>query len=566
MSRKVFCILLVIIFVSCKKDNTPPMLTTTISKIETTTNSVLIEGHYDYVMDIDNITIMYSDDEDMDIQDSEGMTVKGNEFNVFINGLKNNTVYYYKLKYLGVNNYYESNLYSFETNDIVKPVVATLDVTSITNNSAVCVGEIVSDGGGNIEDKGVCWSVYPNPDIDDDCNHEGIGCDDFTSTIYGLLPNTTYYVRAYATNEKGTAYGQEMSFVTYENIVLSPIIITHEISDITTTSVISGGDVLYDGGSQIIAKGLCWSDTNPEPTVSDNYKMEGDGNDNFVCTIEGLQPNTTYYVRAYATNSMETGYGESKVVRTFSQEIEFITISIDANTSFKMMRVAGGQFLMGAQQTNPSGDNYNEDADDCESPVHSVILDDFYIGETEVTQKLWTCIMHDNPGTDSDIGNVKPVINISWDDCQEFIRKLNEKTGMEFRLPTEAEWEFAAGGGVNSHGYIYSGGDEISDFAWYRDNSDFAFRNVGTRKPNELGIHDMSGNVYEWCQDWYDSDYYLDCPIYNPIGPSSGTYKVLRGGSFMMTEEQCRVTHRFFDVPNSEIYNNNIGMRLVLVQ
>lgn len=579
MSRKEFLIFILFLFffISCKKDDTPPVFTTSISNVETTTTTVSIKGYYEYAMSIDNITILYDNNADMISPDSEGMIVDGNNFNVFINGLKNKTQYYYKLKFLGDNNNYETDLYSFETKDIEKPVVITSEVTSITTNSAMCGGEIVSDGGGNITAKGVCWSIDPEPTIDDNFSNEGVGNDKFNCKIYGLSPNTTYYVRAYATNENATNYGEVVPFVT-SNYAVPLIITTHEVSEITATSATSGGDILSDGGGNIIDKGLCWSN-NADPTIEDNCIKAGGGSESFVCVMDGLQPNSTYYIRAYAANYMDTVYGELRMFTTenYGQEIESITISVNSNTSFKMMKVVGGEFLMGAQHIDPNGSNYNENAQDCESPVHNVLLDDYYIGETEVTQELWKSVMGNNPSEDIEgginnpsydylVGNKKPVVNISWDDCQEFIQRLNDITGMKFRLPTEAEWEYAAKGGLNTNDYIYSGGNDIDDYAWYIGNSQFPLRyyhNVKTKMPNELGIYDMSGNVLEWCQDWYDANYYVHSPENNPDGPMSGSYKVTRGGSFMLHESICRVTCRLYD--NLSNANNNIGMRLVLV-
>ncbi|MGN1259633.1 MAG: SUMF1/EgtB/PvdO family nonheme iron enzyme, partial [Alloprevotella sp.] len=178
---------------------------------------------------------------------------------------------------------------------------------------------------------------------------------------------------------------------------------------------------------------------------------------------------------------------------------------------FKMIAVAGGTFTMGAtsEQKSPY---------DNEKPTHTVTLSDYYIGETEVTQELWTAVMGDNPSRFT--GNMqRPVENVSWNDCQTFIRKLNRLTGANFRLPTEAEWEYAARGGRNSRGYQYSGKRKLGDVAWYVDNSSGTTHPVKTKSRNELGIFDMSGNVYEWCQDWYGN--YSSSSQTNPTGPST---------------------------------------------
>ena len=222
--------------------------------------------------------------------------------------------------------------------------------------------------------------------------------------------------------------------------------------------------------------------------------------------------------------------------------------------SFDMIMVEGGTFTMGA--TSEQGD----DAYDSEKPAHNVILSDYYIGETEVTQALWQAVMGSNP-TQYDIGNDRPVTHVSWNDCQKFIKKLNKLTGRTFRLPTEAEWEFAARGGNKSKGYKYSGSNSIDNVAWYTSNSSGKTHAVKTKSPNELGLYDMSGNVYEWCQDWYGS--YSSSAQTNPSGPATGSNRVLRGGCWSSSAWSCRVSDRYGISPG--IRFNNFGLRLVLV-
>ena len=221
--------------------------------------------------------------------------------------------------------------------------------------------------------------------------------------------------------------------------------------------------------------------------------------------------------------------------------------------SFEMVYVEGGSFDMGATTEQGS------DAYDWEKPVHSVTLSDYYIGRCEVTQELWEAVMGSNPS--SFTGAQNPVERVSWNDCQNFIKKLNSLTGRTFRLPTEAEWEYAARGGNQSSHYKYSGSDNIDDVAWYYDNIGSSIHPVGTKSPNELGIYDMSGNVYEWCSDRYDS--YSAGAQTNPQGPSSGSYRVLRGGSWINYAGNCRVSIRSYDDPGNS--NINFGLRLVLV-
>ena len=217
------------------------------------------------------------------------------------------------------------------------------------------------------------------------------------------------------------------------------------------------------------------------------------------------------------------------------------------NITFNMVYVQGGTFQMGSNDSEAYSD---------EKPIHSVTLSDYYIGETEVTQELWEAVMGNNPSYFK--GSNKPVERVSWDDCQEFIRKLNQKTGKNFCLPTEAQWEYAARGGNKSRGYKYAGSNTIGDVAWYYDNSSSSTHPVGTKLPNELGLYDMSGNVWEWCSDW-DGDYSTSSQT-NPMGPSTGSDRVLRGGCWYNGAHYCRVAYRYSSNPDRRIFNS--GFRL----
>ena len=325
---------------------------------------------------------------------------------------------------------------------------------------------------------------------------------------------------------------------------------TKDVSDITTNSATCGGNVASYGNGSITARGVCWS-TNPNPTINDNKTSDGSGTGDFTSNLTNLTENTTYYVRAYATNEKGTSYGEEKSFKTLPV---YQTISVNGVT-FTMIAVEGGTFQMGA--TSEQGGDANSD----EYPVHSVTLSDYYIGETEVTQELWEAVMGTNPSDFS--GNPqRPVEYVSWYECKEFITNLNNLTGMNFRLPTEAEWEYAARGGNKSQGYKYSGGNTIGNVAWYWDNSGSATHNVKTKSPNELGTYDMSGNVWEWCEDWYGN--YSSGSQTNPTGPSTGSYRVLRGGSRDNYADSCRVSLRNYYYPISR--RSSSGFRLVLSQ
>ena len=227
-----------------------------------------------------------------------------------------------------------------------------------------------------------------------------------------------------------------------------------------------------------------------------------------------------------------------------------ISIPVKDGISIDMVRVEAGTFTMGA--TAEMNDPY-----DNEKPTHRVTLtNDYYIGKYEVTQALWQTVMGNNPSKFK--GDNLPVEHVSWKDCQKFLSKLNRITGKTFRLPTEAEWEYAARGGKKSRGYQYSGSNNISDVAWYDSNSGNKTHAVGTKQPNELGIYDMSGNVLEWCQDRYGK--YNSSSQINPTGVNSGSNRVFRGGRG--NARSCRSSFRFGITPRFR--NKYLGLRLVL--
>ena len=243
---------------------------------------------------------------------------------------------------------------------------------------------------------------------------------------------------------------------------------------------------------------------------------------------------------------------------------------------FNMIAVEGGTFMMGSAVEPDSGDY------DWDFPAHRVTLSGYSIGETEVTQELWVAVMGSNPSYynaygDSISGSYhssyyyginlqRPVEHVTWTECQTFIAKLNALTGETFRLPTEAEWEYAARGGNKSKGYKYAGSNTIGDVAWYYGNrpttnssdSNYGTQMVATKAPNELGLYDMSGNVWEWCQDWYGS--YSSEAQTNPTGPTSGSGRVDRGGSWGNGADYCRVSFRHYFTPGYHL--SHLGLRL----
>ena len=213
-----------------------------------------------------------------------------------------------------------------------------------------------------------------------------------------------------------------------------------------------------------------------------------------------------------------------------------------------MVYVSGGTFIMGGDESSD------------QTPTHSVTLSSYYICKYEVTQALWRAVMGSNPSKFK--GDNLPVEQVSWNDCQTFINRLNSYTGRNFRLPTEAEWEFAARGGNYSRHYKYSGSNYINDVAWYGDNSGDRTHPVGTKQANELGLYDMSGNVWEWCSDWYGS--YSSYSQTDPIGPNNGSNRMDRGGCWGNFAKRCRPAYRSYGTPGYRDHGR--GLRLVLSQ
>ncbi len=250
-----------------------------------------------------------------------------------------------------------------------------------------------------------------------------------------------------------------------------------------------------------------------------------------------------------------SGTQEQNLQYAFAQRLVHDTIppvlTFTVNgVSFDMIYVEGGTFMMGSEAAN---------AEEDEKPIHEVTLSDFYIGEMEVTQQLWQLVMGNNPSVKE--GNNLPVTNISWDDCQTFVEKLSEMTGMHFRLPTEAEWEYAARGGRRSQGYTYAGSDVIDEVAWYEVNSNNKTHAVGQKQSNELGIYDMTGNVWEYCYDWHMP--YSAQAQTNPMGATTGEKRVLRGGCYHYDSKNCTNTNRHsFYTPDKG--GASTGLRIVL--
>jgi formylglycine-generating enzyme required for sulfatase activity len=223
----------------------------------------------------------------------------------------------------------------------------------------------------------------------------------------------------------------------------------------------------------------------------------------------------------------------------------------DPYTGMEFVFIKGGCYEM--------GDTFGDGNKD-EKPSHNLCVDDFYLGIYEVIQGQWEKVMGNNPSHFKK-GDNYPVEQVSWEDVQQFIYRLNNQTGRKYRLPTEAEWEYAARSGGKTEKYAgTSEDDELKEYAWFDSNSDLQTHPVGQKRPNGLGLYDMIGNVSEWCADWYDENYYESSPGDNPKGPDGGTYRVLRGKSYLDCWDGVRASARSRATPS--IRNNFNGFRL----
>ena len=469
------------------------------------------------------------------------------EFVATLSDLQLGNIYYvraYALNTVGVA-YGEEQTLDFNP---ILPEVATNDVTGISEEtkSATFHATITNAGDPIYTERGFVYGKSPDPTTGGATKVvvAGSGKGTYYGDVHNLEVDCAYFVRAYVTYSSGTVYGENKVFSVKK--MYPPTVTTAAVTNINKTTATAGGNVTNDGGINVTERGVVFS-TSQNPIVADSKVTSGSGTGAFTCNLTGLEEGKTYYVRAYAMNVVGIGYGEQVDFTVTNAQ----TITVNG-VSFTMIAVQGGTFTMGA--TAEQGSDANSD----EKPTHKVTLSDYMIGETEVTQELWKAVMGTNPSGFK--GTNLPVEDVSWDDCQNFIAELNAMTGKKFRLPTEAEWEFAARGGQKSRGYEYAGSNTLSDVAWYIDNSGYKTHPVKQKQANELGIYDMSGNVWEWCQDWYGS--YSSSAQTNPTGPSSGSYRVFRGGSYSFDATHCRVSIRNRHKPNATF--SDLGLRLAL--
>ena len=341
---KKYCVLIFLIgmmLVSCEKDKQKPtVVTNEVVTITATTADVVADVTDDGGAEVTKKGVCWSINQNPSVADNYTDNGKGvGSFTSNLKELNSNTTYYVRAyatnevgtsygEQISFSTLEESNPDDDDDNgdddndngddeiEVLSPEVTTLSVTEITETSAVAGGDVISDGGAEVTARGVCWSVNHNPTIIDNHTDNGVGTGEFMSNITELTPNTTYYVRAYATNETGTSYGEEISFATLPSVELElPEVTTLSVTEITETSAVAGGDVTSDGGAEVTARGVCWS-VNPNPTMDDKHTEDGTGVGQFVSNLPNLAINTTYYLRAYATNEVGTSYGEEVTFTT----------------------------------------------------------------------------------------------------------------------------------------------------------------------------------------------------------------------------------------------------------
>ncbi|MCQ2260155.1 MAG: formylglycine-generating enzyme family protein [Bacteroidales bacterium] len=313
----------------------------------------------------------------------------------------------------------------------------------------------------------------------------------------------------------------------------------------STTSEASGYDVSF---SCNVSSATMYIDGRSSGSPSGSMYLRT-GSHQIKVTAEGYEDYTGSFTVSSSSRRVSIDLRRKQAEASFSGGVLRV-----GSVTYSFVRVRAGSFTMGAtsEQENPWDD---------EKPAHRVTLtSDYWMGATEVTQALWKAVMGSNPSMFQ--GDDLPVESVSWDDCQDFLEKLNRITGKRFRLPTEAEWEYAARGGGSSRGYQYAGGSNVGNVAWYYGNAGGETHPVGQLRANELGLYDMSGNVWEWCQDWYGKDYYSSGSQTNPTGPSSGSHRVLRGGTWYSDAWISRSSIRNCVTP--DFRNSRFGFRLVL--
>ena len=479
---------------------------------------------------------------------------------------------------------YWNNFTNYST-DAIEPESVSISQESITieiNNQVTLTATVTP---GNATPHDVTWSSS-NTSVATVVNGKvkavGYGecdiiasCFDKTAICHVTVP--AHITITFIQHEVSIKPNQTINLIAYCNPVSTELTATSSDPTVARASYIDG-HVMVEGiseGTAIVTLASVDGLATPDSCIVNVYTVVGDVNadgnvdiSDLSRLIDYLLDNESVYISWTGADTNSDGSvsigdvstlidyllaGEWPTPQGDSPTLDFVVNDIP----FTMVLVEGGTFTMGATE------NQLDDAFQSEKPAHEVtITRNYYMCEVPVTQQLWTSIMDYNPSNFQ--SQSYPIANVTWDECQEFITKLNELTGQSFRLPTEAEWEFAARGGNLSQGYKYAGSDNIDEVAWYSNNSQIGSQNylhdVGQKKPNELGLYDMSGNASEWCQDYYGE--YSSESQTDPTGPENGTYRVIRGGTASSPARGCRVSSRSSSYPNwGNVYG---GLRLAL--
>ena len=488
----------------------------------------------------------------------------GNSYMLQMTRLSPSTEYYVRA-YIHDGGYvYYGNELKFTTKEIPGDGWCVIDdVTDITPTTATALMQIADNGGMEIVEYGVCYKetdtefappAIDEPTIDGKKIVADAGGAAFDAFIENLSQNTNYLVRPYFKTETGVVYGETIWFKTMNFIKTGDVFPGYQ-------SAYLYGEVLMDAGSPTVERGVCWGTTQNPTLEEDAYQKVEKGIGSYYSIVGGLKKGTTYYVRAYAKNADGVFYG---------LPVEFTTRTgniLPGLTMDQMVLVEAGTFMMGEPKTNeiPSaidGTTYGKE------PVHEVsITKDFYIGKYEITNEQLCVFMnvYQSARTRSAVAKAlfnskraawafdvsgtlpnqvhtpksgkgrNPVVNITWACAEQYCEWLSAELGVKVRLPSEAEWEYAARGGNKSKGYIYSGSNVQSEVAVFT-SSKIGTKPVGSLAPNELGIYDMTGNAFEYCRDAYDANFYMDQVgkiTENPYKTNSGDPAiVIRGGSF----------------------------------
>jgi len=472
---------------------------------------------------------------------------QGSGFGTFqskITGLAANTTYYFR----SFASNEKTTAYGNEVSYTIKaPVLRTKTAIDISYTSAKVGGELVNDGGLIVSEYGIYWGVFPGISSK---NSKLIATQkDFYLDLTELENGKTYYYRTFVQTNLGVAYGEELSFNTYG--YNTPSLTTKLVTNIGTNNATSGGEITFDGGLAITEKGVCWS-TAINPTIADNKSMEGAGTDSFTSKLDGLEDGVTYYVRAYATNSKGSSYGN---------EVSFTTSNTNTSTMIngvEFFNIPAGTFTMGSPSSEV--DRFDNEQQ------HQVTLSAFKMSKNEITFAQYDAFCDATGRTkpyDSGWGRGnRPVINVTWYDAKAFA------DWMGCRLPTEAEWEYACRAGTTTP--FNTGNNLTTDQANYNGNYPYngnatgtylgKTQPIGSYPSNVWGLNDMHGNVLEWCSDWYDSNYGTGSQT-NPTGPSSGSLRVFRGGGWDNYAQFCRSSLRYLSDP--ALTTSYLGFRLV---